>query len=345
MSSQPVQQPSELPPQAVLIQMLTGRWIAHMISAAAKLNLADYLASGPLAPADIAARTGAHVNSLYRLLRGLASVGIFAEDAQGRFALTPLAEPLRSGVPGSVHGAAIMLGEDWSLRVWGDLVASIQTGEPAFPRLYDMPAFEYFAKHPEIGRVFENAMTGFSALTIPAVLAAYDFSGISTLVDVAGSHGSVLAAILQTYPQMRGILFDMPSVIPNAQKFLQSAGVAERCIFVGGDFFASVPDGADAYMTKHILHDWDDARCVTILKNCRRAMRPGGRVIAIDAVIEPGNTPSLGKILDIEMLVMTQGGFERTEAQFHALFDAAGLRLARVVPTHSPFSILEARPA
>jgi len=335
----------QLPPQAVLIQMLTGRWITHMIHAAAKLNLADHLAAGPLTPADLAARTRTHAPSLYRLLRALASVGIFAEDAQGRFALTPLAEPLRSGVPGSVRGAAILFGEDFSLRVWGDLLRSVETGEPAFPRVYGMPAFEYFAKNPEVGRVFEEAMTGFSALTIPAVLAAYDFSEITTLVDVAGSHGSVLAAILQTYPAMRGILFDMPSLMPGAQKYLAEQGVDGRSSFVGGDFFASVPEGGDAYLLKNILHNWDDERCVTILKNCRRAMRPGGHVIAIDAVIEMGNAPSLDKLLDIEMLVMTQGGFERTEAQFRALFEAAGLRLARVVPTQSPFSIIEGHPA
>ena len=331
----------QLPPQAVLIQMITGRWITHMIHAAAKLNLADHLGDGPLTPADLAARTGTHAPSLYRLLRALASVDIFAEDAQGRFALTPLAEPLRTGVPGSVHGAAIMFGEDWSLRVWGDLVASVQTGQPAFPRAYGLPAFEYFAKHPDIGRVFENAMTGFSSLTIPAILAAYDFSSISTLVDVAGSHGSVLAAILQTYPSLRGILFDMPQVLDGAQKLLQSAGVADRCTTFAGDFFAFVPDGADAYLMKHILHDWDDVCCITILKNCRRAMSPTGRVLAIDAVIEPGNASSFGKLLDLEMLVMTQGGFERTEAQFRTVFEAAGLRLARVVPTQAPFSIIE----
>jgi hypothetical protein len=188
-------------------------------------------------------------------------------------------------------------------------------------------------------------MTGVSALTIPTVLAAYDFTGIATLVDIAGSHGSVLAAILQTCPAMRGILFDMPTVLAGAQKLLQSAGVADRCSTVGGDFFASVPEGGDAYLLKNILHNWDDDRCVTILKNCRRAMRPGGRVIAIDAVIEPGNAPAIGKLLDIEMLVMTQGGFERTEAQFHAVFEAAGLRLSRVVLTQSPFSIIEGRPA
>ncbi len=345
MSSKPVQQPTQQPPQAALIQMILGRWVTHMIYAAAKLNLADHLAAGPLPPADLAACTGMHGPSIYRLLRALASVGIFAEDAQGRFANTPLSEPLRSGVPGSLRGVAIMFGTEFNVLAWADLMRSLETGEPAFPRVHGKPIFEYFAEHPEMSRIFEEAMTSFSQVTIPAVLASYDFSGISTLVDVAGSHGSVLAAILQTYPQMRGILFDMPSLMPGAQKYLAEQGVDGRNSFVGGDFFVSVPEGADAYLLKHILHDWDDPRCVTILKNCRRAMSPNGRVLAVDAVIEPGNAPALGKLLDMEMLVVTEGGFERTETQFRALFDAAGLRLARVVPTPSPFSIIEGVPA
>jgi len=345
MSSQPVQQPAPQPPQVALIQMILGRWVTHMIYAAAKLSLADHLADGPLPPAELAAHTGMHAPSLYRLLRALASVGIFAEDAQGRFANTPLSEPLRSGVPGSLRGVAILFGTDFNVRAWADLMRSLETGQPAFPRVHGKPIFEYFAEHPEMSRIFEEAMTSFSQLTIPAVLAAYDFSGISTLVDVAGSHGSVLAAILQTVPQMRGILFDMPSLMSRAQKYLGEQGVADRATFVGGDFFVSLPEGADAYLLKHILHDWDDPRCTTILKNCRRAMRADGRVLAIDAVIEPGNAPALGKILDMEMLVVTEGGLERTEAQFRAIFEAAGLRLARVVPTLSPFCLLEGQPA
>ncbi len=345
MSSQPVQQPAPQPPQVALIQMILGRWVTQMIYAAAKLGLADHLAAGPLVPAELAARTGMHATSLYRLLRALASQGIFAEDAQGRFANTPLSEPLRSGVPGSLRGVAIMIGSNFGVLAWTDLMRSLETGESAFPRVHGKPIFDYFAANPDMSRVFEEAMTSFSQLTIPAVLAAYDFSGISTLADVAGSHGSVLSGILQTYPQMRGILFDMPSLAPRAQAYLNEQGLTSRAVFIGGDFFESVPEGADAYLLKHILHDWDDPRCITILKNCRRAMRADGRVLVIDAVIEPGNAPALGKLLDMEMLVVTEGGLERTEAQFRAIFEAAGLRLARVVPTMSPFSILEGRPA
>ena len=345
MSSQPAQQPEPQPPQAVLVQMIVGRWVTQMIYAAAKLSLADHLAGGPLLPAELAARTGMHAPSLYRLLRALASVGIFAEDEQGRFANTPLSEPLRGGVPGSLRGVAIMIGTDFGVLAWADLMRSLETGEPAFPRVHGKPIFDYFAEHPDMSRIFEEAMTSFSQLTIPAVLAAYDFSGISTLVDVAGSHGSVLAALLQAHPQMRGILFDMPSLQPRAETYLAEQGLANRATFVGGNFFESVPEGADGYLLKHILHDWDDPRCVTILKNCRHAMRADGRVLAIDAVIEPGNAPALGKLLDIEMLVVTEGGLERSQAQFRAVFEAAGLLLARVVPTMSPFCILEARPA
>ncbi len=340
----PTEQPaSSPPPDAVLAQLIFGKCVAMAISVAAKLRVADKLAAGPKSVADLARETGTHAGSLYRVLRALASVGVFAEEPDGRFRLTPMAEYLRTGVPGSLRGVADYMGSDWSWRPWGKLLDSVRTGETAFDRVFGEPCFDYLAKHPDESAVFNEGMTGFSSATAPAVAEAYDFSRFGTVVDVGGGHGTLLAAILKAHPDVRGVVYDAPHVADGAREALRAAGLADRCRVEGGDFFKSVPAGGDAYLMKHIIHDWPDDKATTILRNCRKAVKPGGKLLLVEIVLKPGNEPDLGKILDLEMLVLPSGR-ERTEAEYAALFAGAGWRLARVVPTKSPVQVIEGEP-
>jgi hypothetical protein len=336
------------PAHVVVLQMITARWVSQAIAAAAKLNIADRLISGPRTIAEIAAATRTDASSLYRLLRALASVGIFAEVGASpqtectarRFSLTPLAEPLRSDVPNSMCGAALMFGEEWSVLAWAGLDLSVQTGKPSFNRVFGKPLFEYLSSHPEALEVFFLAMKSFTSITQGAIVEACDFSGIETLADVGGGNGSLLAAILRANPVLRGILYDTEKVVATSQAILESAGVAGRCAVHTGDFFQGVPSGGDACILKHIIHDWDDERSIAILSNCRRALPARGKLFVVDAVIAPGNAPALGKLLDLEMLVMAPGGRERTQEEFQKLFTAGGFRLVQVIQTASPVSIL-----
>jgi len=327
-------------PERQLAQMLSGYWVTQAVYVAAKLGLADLLKDGPLSFEELAAQAGAHPRSLYRLLRALASLGVFAEESDGRFALTPLAERLRSDVAGSQRSFALMLGEE-HYQAWGELLYSVQTGEIGFDRVFEQPIFEYLAEHPDKGQIFDDAMTGIHGRETAEVLSAYDFGQFGTVADIGGGNGSQLTAILQANAEVRGILFDRPEVIGRSIPRLQEAGVADRCDAVGGNFFDSVPAGADAYLLRHIIHDWDDDNALTILTNCRGAMRDGGKVLVVESVIPPGNEPFFGKLLDLTMLVIP-GGMERTEAQYRGLFEEAGLRLAQVVATRGEVSVLEA---
>jgi hypothetical protein len=274
-------------------------------------------------------------------LRALASVGVFTEDQGGRFHLTPLAEPLRGDAPDSVRDFAIYFGADWHRRVYNELGYSVETGQPAFEKIYGKPFFDYLAENPAPAEDFNNAMTSHSAADSAAVVNAYDFTGINKLVDVGGGHGALLAAILANNPQMNGVLVDAPYVAAGANDVLAANGVGGRCEVVGGDFFASVPAGADAYIMRHIIHDWDDERALTILKNCHQAMTENGRLLVVEIVIPEGNAPSLGKFLDLAMMVLVNS-FERTAAEYSALFSQAGFKLTRIVPTTSPHSVIEA---
>ena len=330
-----------VPPSVALLQLAAGFWISRAISVAAKLGIADLLGEGPRGCDDLARATGVHAPTLYRLLRALAGVGVFAEAEDGRFALTPMAECLRTDAPNSIRAYAIMLGEDWFWRAWGDLPHSVATGESGFEHVHGMPLFEYFRREPEQAALFDEAMSNRSRQVDAAVLAAYDFAGISKLVDVGGGHGALLASILAAHPEMRGVLFDLPQVVEGAKGRLGADGLLDRCEIVGGDFLLAVPAGGDAYLLKHVLHDWDDERAAAILKSCHRAMAPGARLLVVEIVITPGNVPSFGKLLDLNMLVMFRGGRERTRAEYEALFAAAGFDLTRVVPTASLANVLE----
>ncbi len=333
---------SEPTAQQQLSQMITGYWISQAIYVAAKLNLADRLADGPRSADDLARETGMHAPSLYRLLRALASVGVFDEGAERCFALTPLSENLRSDQPGSQHAMAIMMGEE-HYNCWGNLLESIRTGEPAFERLYGQPIFDYLSDHPEQARTFDAAMTGIHGPETQAVADAYDLSNIGTLADIGGGNGSTLIGLLRQNPALRGLLFDLPGVVDRARGNLKATGLDDRCQFVGGSFFESVPGGADAYMLRHIIHDWNDDQSLAILKTIRRAMPENAKLLVVESVIPSGNTPSFGKILDLTMLLIP-GGLERTEDEYRRLFESAGFRLSRIVPTAADVSVIEGRP-
>jgi len=326
-------------PQEQMSRMLTTYWVSQALYVAAKLKLADRLKDGPRTADELACATGTHATSLYRLLRGLASVGVFVEDDRQRFALTPLAECLRSDVPGSQWAMAVMNGEEHYLS-WGELLYSVQTGKPAFEKLFGAGVFDFLSRDPEKARIFDEAMVGVHGRETAAMLDAYDFSGVRVLADIGGGNGSLMTGVLRKYPDLRGILFDLPGVAERARANLASAGLSGRCEVVGGDFFASVTGGADAYLLRHIIHDWDDERAVRILKNVHRAMGDGGKLLLVESVIPPGNAPSFGKLLDLTMLVIP-GGKERTEAEYRELFTAAGFRLTRIVPTAAEVCVIE----
>jgi precorrin-6B methylase 2 len=312
---------------------------------AVKLGIADLLKDGPKPSEELARATGMHAPSLYRVLRALASVGVFAEDQQGRFALTPLAATLQTDLPGSLRAFALAELDEDHYAAWGDLPHSVRTGEVAFDHLFGMDVWQYRARHPEEGRVFDEAMTSFSSVVNAAIVASYDFSSINKIVDVGGGDGSLIAAILRANPSMQGVLFDLlPHVIAKAEQRIEKEGLIGRCQVVAGDFFDAVPRGGDAYLLKWVIHDWDDERGVALLRNCRHAMAKDGRLLLAEAVIPLDNSPSFHKFMDLTMLVMT-GGRERTETEYRALLAAAGFRLTRIVPTPSEMRVIEGVPA
>jgi O-methyltransferase domain/Dimerisation domain len=326
-----------------VFQLATGYIVSTALHAAVEVGVADRLAGGPLTVREIAEATGTNEDALYRVLRLLASLGVFAEVAPRRFALTPPAEVLRADAPNSIKPVVHFVADPFHLRVYADAMHSVRTGLPAGDKTVGMPVFEYLVKNPRYSEIFNDAMTNMSAVIIPAALEAYNFGDIGLLVDVAGGHGHVLTSILKKYPKMRGILMDLDHVVAGAQPRVTIAGVSDRCEVVAGDFFKAVPPGGDAYIMKHIIHDWDDDRAAAILRNIHAAMGPGrGRVILLESVVPPGNEPSLAKVMDLEMMLLP-GGRERTEAEFRALFDRAGFDLTRIVPTKSPICVIEAR--
>jgi ubiquinone/menaquinone biosynthesis C-methylase UbiE len=341
MEDDTAQNASALPPPLAMLQMIMGFWVSRTIYIAAKLGLADLIAQGPRTAEDLAIHTGTHARSLYRVLRALAGLGIFREGADGRFSQTQLSETLRSDVPGSMRWAAMVeLGQE-HFPAWGNVMHSVKTGEIAFDNLYKQDVWAYYAQNPEDAQTFNRSMSGFTQVVNQAVLAGYDFSNIRKLVDVAGGVGSLLSNVLQANPTTRGVLFDLPHVIAEAGPFFEQAGCADRCEFVSGDFFQSVPEGGDVYMMKWIIHDWDDDKSIAILRNIHRAMKDDGRLLLLETVVPAGNEPHWSKFLDLNMMVMT-GGCERTEAEFKALLLAAGFRLQQNLQTFSNVNIIEA---
>jgi hypothetical protein len=334
---------SSTSPQEEMNRLLSGYWLSKAVYVAAKLGIADLVAQGSRSVDDLARETKTHGPSLYRVLRALASVGVFVEESPCRFSLTPVAACLRSEVPGSQRALAIMLGEE-QFRAWSELLYCVQTGKTAFDLVFGMPIFEYLAKNPELAKVFDAAMVSVHGRESSAITDAYDFSDIPVLADIGGGNGSLLTVILQKYPAMRAILYDLPGVTERAKTSLQATGLANRCQVIGGSFFESVPGGADAYLMRHIIHDWDDAKATKILQNVHRTMGNAGRLLVIESVIPAGNDPVFGKLLDLHMLVVP-GGKERTEPEYRKLFEVGGFHLTRIVSTRAEVSVIEGRKA
>jgi hypothetical protein len=333
-----------LPPHAQLIQMGAASWISAVVYAAAKLGIADHLATGPRSAAELAGTTRTHAPSLHRFMRTLAGLGILTERDAQRFALTPLGEALKSGAPGSARATLIAFCGPAFWHSWEEIVYSLETGKTGFEKAWGTPVFDYLAQHPEEASYFSEAMVGFHGDEPPAVARAYDFSGIKTIVDVGGATGNMLAAILSHHAAPRGVLFDRPHVVRDAPTLLKARGVEERVTIEPGDFFEGVPAGGDAYLLSHIIHDWNEEQCLTILGHCRSVIKPGGRLLIVETVLPTGDTPHQGKVQDMVMLVVP-GGQERTEAEYALLLGKANFRLIRVVPTQSVVSIVEAVPA
>lgn len=323
--------------------LISGYQSAQMIHVAATLKIADLLDQGPRTTAELALSTGTHEDSLYRLMRTLASLGIFSEEDGRRFKLNAMAELLRSGVPGSVRVSAEIAGAEWMWRPWGALLGSVKTGQTAFDRVYGQGTFDWFATHPEAGRLFDAGQAQVTAASASAVMAAYDFSRAKSIVDIGGGDGTLLAAALRASASARGVLMDLPNVVAGARKTFDATLVA-RTEFVAGDFFKAVPAGGDIYLMKSILHDWNDADCQRILSTVRRAVPAAARVVVAEDLVCGPNQPCPAKPRDINMLVRT-GGRNRTEQEYRAVLARGGFAVARVIPTSSTLYLIEAAPA
>jgi hypothetical protein len=337
-----------IPPRLELFQLLTGHYVSRALYVAAKLGVADLLTSGPRSAEELAVPAGAHGPSLRRLLRLLASHGVFAETEEGRFGLTPISDCLRSDSPTTSRPVALLFAGP-NMRAWDELLYSVQTGRIAFDHAYGMPAFQYIAEHPEDAATFNAAMTAASSVAAANVPSAYDFSSHRTLVDVGGGHGILLISILRANSRLRAVLYELPFVAEGARKAIAEAGLADRCDVVSGDFFQDVPRGADAYILKSVIHDWDDAKSIQILGHCRRAITPEGRLLLVELVlpdrVDRSPRSQMGTGSDINMLVNV-GGRERTEGDFRRLLEAAGFRLLSIRPVANTMtSVLESAPA
>jgi O-methyltransferase domain/Dimerisation domain len=337
------EQPNQTPAPIQMLQIISGFWISRAVYVIAKLGIPDLLKSGPKTAAELASATGTHAPSLFRILRALVSVSVLSSTEDGRFAQTPLSETLVTDAPGSLRWFAVSeLGQE-HYPAWGNLMHSVKTGEIAFDNFFGADIWKYFQQNPEDAEVFNNSMTSVTAHTNEAITSLYDFSQFGTIVDVGGGHGGLITSILEKNPQVKGILFDAAEVIEGARPKIEAAGLADRLETVAGDFFKSVPEGGDAYIMKWIIHDWDDEKSNTILRNVRSRMQPNSKLILVDCVVPETDEPHFSKFIDLNMLVMT-GGKERTEKEFAQILEAAGFKLLRVIKTDVPHSIVEAEP-
>lgn len=331
----------QFPLHIELLQMAKGYWLSQCIYVVAKLGIADRLKNSPLSCTELAWATQSDPQSLHRVMRALASVGIFTETESQQYTLTPLAECLCSDVSHSIKNMVIMWGEPEFYQTWGGLLHSVKTGKSAFEERFGMNLFEYYQQNPAATEIFEQSMNNSSKLEVAAMMEAYDFSGFQTLVDVGGGYGKMIGMLLQRYPHSHGILFDEPYVIDRCLPTLKEHGIVERCEVVSGSFFESVPPGGDAYLLKYIIHNWDDEQAISILKNCRQAMPDCGKILIMEQVILENDTSSLAKMSDLNMFVVCPGGKERTEKEFKAILEQAGLELVRIVPTTEGICIIE----
>lgn len=328
-----------LPPKVIISQMIFGYVISKGIHVAAKLNVADLIATnGPMTCAELSVQTGAHEESLCRLLRALASSGIFVMNENGKYDLTPMAECLLEHSPDSVKAMSLGTGNVF-YNSMSELLSSVKTGEPGFVKAIGMPPFEYLGKNPEEGKIFDRMMTDIHGGETEPMLDSYDFSAFRAVVDVGGGNGEVITGILHRHPAVNGVLFDLPVVIQRSANNIAAAGLSDCCKLVAGNFFEEIAPGGDAYIMRHIIHDWSDEDAVKILTNCRKAMNSGGKVLVVEAVIQDDNSPSPFKWLDLSML--TIGGKERTRQQFEGILSRAGLKLDRIVPFQHDLSVIE----
>ncbi|MDM8555629.1 methyltransferase [Desulfococcaceae bacterium HSG7] len=329
--------PNEQPPQAQLMQFIIGKWISKPVYAAAELGIADMLAEGPKSIDELALESRSHAPSLYRMMRALASVGIFSETEGKRFELTPMAECLKTGAMRSI---ALLFESDWSDKAWGCFTDSVKTGNTAFETAHGTPVSDWLEKNPHAAQVFNEANAIKAAGSHRAIIDVYDFAGIDKLTDVGGGTGALTVEILIANPLMCGVVADIPFVIEEARKIIRSRGLENRCETAECDFFKEIPAGSDAYLMSNILHDWPDERCVTILKNCRMAMKPESKLLIVEMIVPPGNRPSIAKLLDLEMLITT-GGKERTLAEFKILLESSGFKLSRIIDTQESICVIE----
>jgi len=329
---------------AELLRLVSGFHVTRAIHASVELGVPDLLGDDERASDELAEAAGADPSALYRLLRALASLGILHEAEGRRFSLTELGRPLRSDVPGSVHGWVRLTGRDYIWRSWGNLVDAVRSGENAFRAVHGTDIWEWRADRPEESAIFDQAMRSLTGGVNASILAAYDFGRFETIVDVAGGNGTLIAALLGAHPDTRGILFDQEHVVSGAEPVLREAGVLDRCKVVAGSFFESVPTGGDAYVLKSIVHDWEDAESIAILGACRAAMSPGAVLLVIERDLGPRNENPAAKLGDLNMFVMP-GGRERTLNEYAALFEPAGLRLVGASPTATGYLVIEAAPA
>jgi hypothetical protein len=334
----------DTPPAVRMYEMLYSSLVSQLLIAVAELGVADEVGDTPRHVDELAAATGSDANALYRALRALASVGVFTEPTTRHFALTPLAETLRKDVPGSMRDLARYVGMPERQSAFSNLIYSLRTGKPSFDHVHGQDWWSFFVDRPQVAALFNGAMSSMSRMVNSATLDSYDLSDVEVLIDVGGGRGTLAGTLLERYPTLRAVVFDLPRVVPEAAAQLAAAGLSERARCVGGDFLQSVPTGGDTYVLSWILHDWDDKNSVTILRNVREAMGGRGRLIIIDDVLPEGDAPHFGKFEDIVMLTLLTGQ-SRTEAEFVALLEQAGLRHVETRPTSSPTSVIVATPA
>jgi SAM-dependent methyltransferase len=324
-----------------MFRLITGFWVSQTVGVAAALGIADQFEGEPRDGDDLARAVGVDPDALQRLLRMLASLGVFAEVAPGTFRQTPLSETLRSGGPGSLRAYAMMQCAPGRWLPWGRLLDCIRSGRPMAREALGMEHFTYYAQHPDEAEFFNAGMAELSVWAAGEVLRVYDFSGARVVADVGGGHGSLLAAILRAVPGARGILFELPRVIATARPGIAAQGLTERCELVAGDFFEAVPEGADLHLLKLVVHNWDDADAARLLRNCHRALGPNGKLVLVEMIVPSDNRPNEAQAMDLNMLVNC-GGRERTEAEYRRLLAATGFRMERAIPTQTPFYVIEA---
>ena len=326
---------------AEMRRRLTGYSVSIAISAVANLRIADFLSERPMTSAELAGLSGSDEQFLRRLLQFLASEQVFEELEGDVFALTEQSRWLRSDVPGSLRPRAVFAACALNWMAWGSLLGSVKTGKSAIQLTFGETLFDHLKSHPTDANVFNTFMAEQTAASVESILSAYSFSGLREIVDVGGGHGALVAGVLRSYADLRGVLFDTPEVVASAAPFLDRAGVIDRCRLMGGDFFNEMPTGSDLYALKFILHDWPDADCIRILENCAHAMASEGRVLIIEHILPEESGPSFARFMDMNMLVLTSGGRERTRQEFTQLLKAAGLRLQRLVPTEIGLYVIE----